>query len=121
MADAGCRLPPPTHGHLGSNSRATAGRSRTSCYSASVARKTLVIAALVASFGAGLGLACDRKWDFECTAVWEKRSGEELSRETYTYTQMDSENAATARCKQEMLDARPKGGKSATCHCVGTE
>ena len=39
---------------------------------------TLAVAGLVAST---VGLACDRKWDFECTAVWEARDGTELSRE----------------------------------------
>ena len=66
-------------------------------------------------------LACDRTWDFECTAVWEKRDGTELSREVKLYPQMDDENAATARCKDEMLAKPPKGAKAATCHCVGKE
>ena len=64
---------------------------------------------------------CERKWDFECTAVWTKRTGEEVSREVYNYPQMDSEYAATARCKEEMLESRPKGGKEATCKCVGQD
>ena len=64
---------------------------------------------------------CERKWDFECTAVWTKRTGEEVSREVYNYPQMDTEYAATARCKEEMLENRPKGGKEATCKCVGQE
>ena len=79
---------------------------------------TLAVAGLVAST---VGLACDRKWDFECTAVWEARDGTELSREVHTYPQMDSEQAATAKCKDEMLESRPKRGKAATCHCVGKE
>ncbi|NVB43755.1 hypothetical protein G6O69_38505, partial [Pseudenhygromyxa sp. WMMC2535] len=58
-------------------------------------------------------LACDRKWDFECTAVWVDRKGAELSREVYSYPQMADERGATARCEKEMLEARPRGGKSA--------
>lgn len=64
--------------------------------------------------------SCERKWDFDCTAVWTKR-GKEVSRDVYTYPQMDHETAATARCKEEMLATRPKGANAATCKCVGKE
>ena len=80
-----------------------------------------MLTVLALTLGALTGLGCDQKWDFECTAVWETRKGEELTRETYTYPQMESENAATTRCKEKMLEERPKRGKSATCHCVGKE
>jgi hypothetical protein len=65
-------------------------------------------------------LACDRKWDFECTAVWTD-DGAEVWRKVFTYPQMEDENAATARCKEEMLEARPKGANAATCKCVGID
>lgn len=64
--------------------------------------------------------ACDRKWDFECTAVWTD-DGTEVWRKVFTYPEMEHETAATARCKEEMLEARPKGANAATCKCVGKE
>ncbi|MCA9699834.1 MAG: hypothetical protein KC431_20080 [Myxococcales bacterium] len=73
------------------------------------------------SLGLLASLACDRKWDFECTSVWEGRTGNELARKVYSYPQMADEQAATARCEEDMLKDRPKGGKAATCHCVGQE
>jgi hypothetical protein len=76
---------------------------------------------LASIFGLLAGLACDRKWDFECTAVWEKRDGTELSREVKLFPQMADENAATQACKEELLGKPPKGAKAATCHCVGKE
>ena len=81
-------------------------------------RIVVLAAALLGS--AIVGLGCDRKWDFECTAVWTD-DGEEVWRKVFTYPQMDSETAATARCKEEMLDARPKGANAATCKCVGKD
>jgi len=84
-------------------------------------RLHLVTAAVAAVGAVWFGFACDRKWDFECTAVWEARDGTELSREIHSYAQMDSEQAATARCKEQMLESRPKRGKAATCHCVGKD
>ncbi|MFO7561464.1 MAG: hypothetical protein R6X02_02375 [Enhygromyxa sp.] len=72
-------------------------------------------------FGLGLGLlACDRKWDFECTAVWTD-NGKEVWRKVQTYPQMDHEKAATQRCKEEMLEARPRGADQAVCECKGVE
>lgn len=72
-------------------------------------------------FGFVLGLAaCDRKWDFECTAVWTD-DGKEVWRKVMTYPQMEHEQAATARCKEEMLDARPRGANAAVCECKGIE
>lgn len=74
---------------------------------------------LLLGFGLGL-LACDRKWDFECTAVWTD-SGKEVWRKVFTYPQMEDENAATARCKEAMLEARPRGADTAVCECKGIE
>jgi hypothetical protein len=81
-------------------------------------RPALLVAALVCGLAASL--ACDRKWDFECTAVWND-DGVEVWRKVFTYPEMADENAATARCKEEMLEARPKRANAATCHCVGIE
>ena len=75
---------------------------------------SVVLAGLAA---ASVGSGCDRKWDFECTAVWEARDGTELSRKVHNYGQMDSEQAATEKCKEEIepgllssgRDARRKG------------
>jgi hypothetical protein len=79
------------------------------------------LAALGLLLGFGLGLlACDRKWDFECTAVWND-DGKEVWRKVFTYPQMADENAATARCKEEMLEARPRGADAAVCECKGIE
>lgn len=74
---------------------------------------------LLLGFGLGLG-ACDRKWDFECTAVWND-DGKEVWRKVFIYPQMQDENAATARCKEEMLEARPRGANTAVCECKGIE
>lgn len=74
---------------------------------------------LLLGFGLGL-VACDRKWDFECTAAWTD-DGKEVWRKTFTYPQMEDENAATARCKEEMLEARPRGADTAVCECKGIE
>jgi hypothetical protein len=81
-------------------------------------RPTILAAGLAC--GLGLNLACDRKWDFECTAVWSD-DGKEVWRKVFTYPEMADETSATARCKEEMLEARPKGANAATCHCVGIE
>ena len=86
-----------------------------------MARLPTVMLVWALGLGTLVGVACDRSWDFECTSVWENRKGEELSRETFTYLEMPDENAATKRCKEKMLENRPKRGKSATCHCVGKE
>ena len=67
-----------------------------------------------------VSLACDRKWDFECTAAWNKGSVE-VWRKVYVYPEMPDEHAATARCKEEMLEARPKRANSAVCKCVGKD
>jgi hypothetical protein len=80
-----------------------------------------LLASIGLFLGLGLGLfACDRKWDFECTAVWND-DGKEVWRKVFTYPQMADENAATARCKDEMLEARPRGANSALCECKGIE
>jgi hypothetical protein len=86
-----------------------------------VARRPLTSIALGLCLG-GLtaSVACDRKWDFECTAIWTD-DGKEVWRKVYNYPQMDSETAATARCKEEMLEARPRGANYAECKCVGVE
>jgi hypothetical protein len=81
--------------------------------------RQLVSFALLLGFGLGL-FACDRKWDFECTAVWTN-NGKEVWRKVFTYPQMEHENAATARCKEEMLEARPRGADAAVCECKGIE
>jgi hypothetical protein len=82
---------------------------------------TRLLASIGLFLGFGLGLfACDRKWDFECTAVWNN-NGKEVWRKVFTYPQMADENAATARCKEEMLEARPRGADSALCECKGIE
>lgn len=80
----------------------------------------VLILALGLLGGLASTLACDRKWDFECTAAWTD-GGVEVWREVFTYPQMENEQAATARCKEEMLEARPKGANAATCKCVGIE
>ncbi|PRQ00560.1 hypothetical protein [Enhygromyxa salina] len=67
-----------------------------------------------------MSLGCDRKWDFECTAAWSE-DGVEVWQKVYSYPQMQDEHAATAQCKQEMLEAKPKRANSAVCHCVGQE
>ena len=107
-------------GRLGVSARGTGAISYI-LYSAAVTASRAGFLSLGLTLGLVASLACDRKWDFECTAVWEQRDGKELSREVYTYTQMADENTASARCKEQMLEARPKRGKSATCHCVGKE
>lgn len=85
-------------------------------------RKPLRVSALCGSLlGLVLGGGCDRKWDFECSAAWSDNKGVELWSEVYTYPQMDTEQAATAKCKAAMLEARPKRGKQALCKCVGKE
>jgi hypothetical protein len=81
--------------------------------------RRLASVGLLLGFGLGLG-ACDRKWDFECTAVWND-DGKEVWRKVLTYPQMEDENAATARCKEEMLEARPRGANTAVCECKGIE
>lgn len=81
--------------------------------------RRLASVGLLLGFGLGLG-ACDRKWDFECTAVWND-DGKEVWRKVFTYPQMEDENAATARCKEEMLEARPRGANAAVCECKGIE
>jgi hypothetical protein len=82
---------------------------------------TRLLACVGLLLGFGLGLAaCDRKWDFECTAVWTD-DGKEVWRKVFTYPQMEDENAATARCKEEMLEARPRGANAAVCECKGIE
>lgn len=78
---------------------------------------------LLLGFALGLAfnlIACDRKWDFECHAKWQK-GAEEVWSETFTYPQMDSETDATARCKDDMLEAKPKGATSALCKCEGKD
>ncbi|WP_146155630.1 hypothetical protein [Enhygromyxa salina] len=82
----------------------------------------LQITILAAGLLGGLlmSAACDRKWDFECTATWSE-DGVEVWRKVYTYPEMDTEQAATARCKEEMLAARPKRANSAICKCVGQD
>jgi hypothetical protein len=84
-----------------------------------VIRRPTILAAGFAC-GLALNLGCDRKWDFECTAVWAD-DGKEVWRKVFTYAELPDESAATARCKEEMLEARPKGANAATCHCVGIE
>ena len=42
-------------------------------------------------------------------------------RKVFTYPQMEDENAATARCKEAMLEARPRGADTAVCECKGIE
>ena len=81
--------------------------------------RLLASVGLLLGFGLGLA-ACDRKWDFECTAVWND-DGKEVWRKVFTYPQMEDENAATARCKEEMLEARPRGADAAVCECKGIE
>ena len=81
--------------------------------------RVLAIVGLLSGLGLGL-LACDRKWDFECTAFWTD-NGKEVWRKVLTYPQMDNENAATQRCKEEMLEARPRGADTAVCKCQGIE
>jgi hypothetical protein len=81
-------------------------------------RPAILAAGLIC--GLALNMACDRKWDFECTAVWTD-DGREVWRKVITYPEMADETAATAHCKEEMLEARPKGANAATCHCVGIE
>jgi hypothetical protein len=65
-------------------------------------------------------LACDRKWDFECTATWTN-DGVEVWRKVYVYPEMADEHAATARCKEAMLEAKPKRANAAVCQCTGQE
>lgn len=70
-------------------------------------------------FGLGAGTAaCDKAWDFECTGTWAD-GPMEIKRKVYTYQQMTDENAATQRCKKEMLKETPKKASSAKCECVG--
>jgi hypothetical protein len=67
-------------------------------------------------------LACDALGDgtndYDCEATWS-REGEVLSKENYEYLKMPNEFEATRRCKQEMLENVPRGGKLAECKCVG--
>ncbi len=79
----------------------------------------VAIVGLLLGFGLGLA-ACDRKWDFACEAVWTD-NGKEVWRKQLSYAQMDNENAATERCKKDMLEARPKGADTAVCECKGVE
>ena len=67
---------------------------------------------------AAIAASCDRSWDFECTATWG-RGDLQISKKVYTYEKLPSETDATARCKQDMLESKPRGAKSATCKCVG--
>jgi hypothetical protein len=84
-------------------------------------RRAVVFSGLVISLGFGLGsLGCDRRWDFVCDAVWTD-DGKEVWREQFEYPKMDTEQAATARCKEEMLEARPKGANAAVCKCKGVD
>ncbi len=81
--------------------------------------RLLPVLALLLGLGLGLG-ACDRKWDFACSAVWTD-NGKEVWRKDFTYPQMTDEKAATARCKEDMLEARPRGADAAVCECKGIE
>jgi hypothetical protein len=80
-------------------------------------RTLLMMAALSAGVGGALS-ACDRSWDFECTGTWAD-GPMEIKRKVYTYPKMTDENAATQRCKKEMLDETPRKASSAKCECVG--
>lgn len=83
----------------------------------------IVISGLLLALTLGLGLgssACDRKWDFDCDAAWTD-NGKEVWRKQFHYPQMDTEQAATAQCKKEMLEARPRGANQAVCECKGVE
>ena len=68
-----------------------------------------------AGFGA---LACDRTWDFDCTAIWAE-GPRQISKTVYTYEALATEQDATARCKKEMLENKPRDADAATCRCVG--
>ena len=79
--------------------------------------RAVVIAFLLSACA---GLACDRKWDFECTAIW-RVDNIELSRKTYSYEQMSDEKAASARCKEDAFQSKPKKANGMTCECKGVD
>jgi hypothetical protein len=72
----------------------------------------------VAAFLLGAAVGCDQSWDFECKAVWS-RGPTELTTTTYTYTDAADEQAATAKCKEDMMKAKPPRANSALCKCTG--
>lgn len=79
---------------------------------------SLSVFGLGATLGTTLG-GCDDSWDFECTAIWGV-DNIELSKKIYKYPALRSEQDATARCKKEMMENKPRDANSATCKCVGT-
>ena len=82
-------------------------------------RWTTLMLTFVFGMGASAALtACDQAWDFTCTGTWAD-GPMEIKRKVYKYPQMTDENAATVRCKKEMLEETPKKATSAKCECVG--
>ena len=59
--------------------------------------------------------------DFDCEATWMSRKNEVLEITTREYLQVANEHIAVNRCKKDMLEAVPRGGKRAECKCVGRQ
>ena len=85
---------------------------------ASVTRHSLSLVLAVGMVVGTAMFACDKPFDYTCTATWAD-GPMEIKRKVYTYPQMKDEFAATARCKKEMLDETPRKASSAKCACVG--
>lgn len=81
----------------------------------------LVLPCLLGLWGLSGAMGCDSSKvnDFDCESIWYDRKGEVIEQETREYLQVDGEQIAANRCKEDMLDAVPKGGKRAECQCVG--
>lgn len=77
-------------------------------------RRALCLSLLAVSL-----VACDSTNDFDCEAVWTDRKEEVIEKTQKVYMGMPGEIAAINRCKQDMLEAVPKGGKRAECQCIG--
>ena len=84
----------------------------------SLRRCALLSLVACGAFVCGTLAGCDRTWDFECTGTWAD-GPMEIKHKVYTYPKMADENAATAKCKKEMLTETPRKASAAKCECVG--
>lgn len=82
-------------------------------------RSSFGLVGAVLAAGMLLGIGCDQgKYDFQCEGTWG-RGDKELSKKTYRYEQLTSEQEAVRLCSEDMMKDRPSGGKAAKCECKG--